>query len=336
MPKIDYREFKAKLRDIDTPDEEIARYLTVDAEGSAPFDPLVIPDPDKVEMDAEAAFEVESALDWANCVSRWRRQQTFRRRIAEGEGRHRPVLVSEGDSWFQFPFLIKDVIDQLGAEHLIWSLDAAGDTADNMVNRRAEYMDGLREQKANNVKGFLFSAAGNDVIGQDALGNPVLASLVKPFQAGKDAAWHIDMAHLSEVLRFLETAYRKVVATIRAEPGFERLPIFVHGYDYAIPGGFPGDPRHPSWAKQDQWLGRPLRDKGIEDLALQRGIIRVLLDSLYDMLFKVAGTSAQTRVFVVDVRNTLKLETWADEIHGTDEGFRLVGKKFAKVIADAI
>ena len=76
---------------------------------------------------------------------------------------------------------------------------------------------------ATDVAAFLFSAAGNDVIGEDEFGEPVLKSLVKSFTAGKDAAWHVNQMHLGEVLLFLEGAYNEVVATIRAE--FPALPV---------------------------------------------------------------------------------------------------------------
>ena len=131
MPTITYDELERMLRDPNVPDAAIAPYLKVDRELSGPFDPWVVPDPTRVDMDAAAEFRVESAMRWANAICRWRRQRRFEQRLASGE--RLPVLVSEGDSWFQFPFLIDDVVDCLGADHLIWSLDAAGDTAENMV-----------------------------------------------------------------------------------------------------------------------------------------------------------------------------------------------------------
>lgn len=334
MSKLSYQDLKAMIMNPDVPDAKIAQYLTAVPEESGPFDPRLVPDPAKVEMTPEGDFDVESAIRWGNAISRWRRQQRFSQQVRHGATK--PVLVSEGDSWFQFPFLIEDVIDHLGNDFLIWSLDAAGDTAENMVNREPEYMRGLAEQKANHVAGFLFSAAGNDVIGEDEQGKPVLSSLLKQHTPGKDAAWHVDSAALAAVLTRLERDYRKVVATVRTDPAFVRLPVFIHGYDYAIPGGFPGDTRDPSYAKQDEWLGGPLKAKGITDPPLQRAIIVLLIDALYDMLNRVAGNSADTRVFVVNCRNTLGANEWADEIHGTSAGFKKVAKLFARAIRDAI
>ncbi len=331
---VTYEAFKTRLMDPSVPAEEIAPYLTVDRGRSGPFDPRVVPDPALVPLDAEGQFDVEAGLRWANAAERWRRQQQFEARLTAGE--ESPVLVSEGDSWFQFPFLLEDVVDHLGADHLVWSLDAAGDTAENMVNRQPEYLEGLRAQKANDVAAFLFSAAGNDVIGTDENGESVLTRLVKRSEPGRDAAWHVDHAELGKVMVFLDTAYRRVLATIRADPDLAALPVLLHGYDYPLPGGFPDDPRRPAWAAPDRWLGAPLRERGIEDPALQRAVMRLLIDATYDMLHRLAGDSTSTRVHVVDVRGTLpEVSDWADEIHPTDEGFGRVAARFRDVLRSA-
>jgi hypothetical protein len=282
-------------------------------------------------MTAEGEFDVESAIRWGNAVCRWRRQQRFLRKI---HGTTQRVLVSEGDSWFQFPFLIEDVIDHLGNDFLIWSLDAAGDTSDNMVNREPEYREALDRWKSKNVAGFLFSAAGNDVIGEDLQGVPVLGRLLKTFDPSKDAAAHIDHGQLATILTNLENDYRKVIATVRLGGDFTNLPIFIHGYDYAIAGGHPGDTRRPIYAAQDEWLGAPMKQKGIVDPPLQRAIVRLLIDALYDMLYRVS--SSDQRVFVVDVRGTLQDGDWADEIHATSSAFKRVAAHFKAVIDTAI
>ena len=82
---------------------------------SGPFDPSVVPDPARLTT-PEGEFDVESAMRWGNAISRWRRQTRFTNLIAQGV--RKPVLVSEGDSWFQFPFLIDDVVDHLNKDFL--------------------------------------------------------------------------------------------------------------------------------------------------------------------------------------------------------------------------
>jgi hypothetical protein len=333
--RITYAELKAMLMNPAIPDQEIAPYLTAVKGEVGPFDPVVIPDPERVILDPVAQFEVESAIDWGNGISRWRRRERFKDRLAAGD--RKPILVSEGDSWFQFPFLIKDVIDHLAPNYLIWSLDAAGDTADNMIRRNPEFMQGLLDQQANDVQGLLLSAAGNDIIGEDAEGVPVITRLLKRHRPGMDAAAHIDGEALRRTLVFLDEVYREAIATVRKNADFRKLPIIIHGYDYAIPGGQAGDKRFPLYADQDEWLGAPLAAKGINDPALQQEIIRLLIDELYAMLRGVAGESRDTGVYVVDARNSAgPISAWADEIHPTSAGFALVAKRFDAVIGRAL
>lgn len=329
MSKICYREFNEMLQNPDIPDERLRPYLVVEP-SSSPFDPVIVPDPDKVDL-TEIEADIASAMRIGNGLSRWRRQRRFWSRLNSGE--KLPVLVSEGDSWFQFPFLIDDVIDHLSKDYLIFSLGAAGDTADNMVNRRPEYMKALREQKSR-VSGFLFSAAGNDVIGEDENEKPVLLKLIKQNDGSDDAQSLVDKDALDRVLELLDAAYRRVILTVRAEAGFETLPIIVHGYDFAFPYPFRdgnSDPRHPSYAAKNEWLGAPLDERQIFEPVLRREIIKVLINELYGMLDKIAAD--HSHVFVVDVRNTLTdVGDWNDEIHGTDAGFARVADKFRAVL----
>ncbi len=247
-----------------------------------------------------------------------------------------PVIVSEGDSWFQFPFIIKDVIDHLHDDYLVWSSGAAGDTADNMIFQNPEYMTALNEQ-GERVRAFLFSAAGNDVIGADENGIPVLSNLLyKRTTSRRTAHELINKTALGSVIRKLQDAYLTVVANIRSDERFEDLPILIHGYDYALP--FPhskNDPRDPYWAADDEWLGAPMKEKGIVDSAVRAEIIERIIQALYGMLSDVEATDPN--VHVVDLRGTLtRVRDWADEIHGTSIGFRRIAAKFRKVLNDVV
>lgn len=330
MNRIDLDTLTGMMRDPEVDDAELARFLVVDDAHSGPLTPRLIPNPELVELPPMTAAQHENAMSFGNAAARWRRQRRLERALAANDDR--PLLVSEGDSWFQFPFLIRDVIDHLGRDHLVMSLDAAGDTADNMLAAdRAEISTALTTCHPRPVRAFLFSGAGNDVIGTDPLGASMLDRLVRQHDEGRDAAWHIDHDRLELVMAGLERHYTAMVAMVRAAPACGRLPILIHGYDHALPGGFLGDRRRPIYIGQSHWLGRPMRAKGIDDPILQRGIIRQLIDELYAMLHRVAATSSG--VHVVDVRGAIGPEEWADEIHGDDAGFANVADRFRAVLA---
>lgn len=335
---ISVADLQRMMRDPNTSDAEIRQYFTAATEASRPFSPSIIPDPAKVSVANPAdGAEAQVMTDWANSLARLRRQDIFRARAARGD--RSPVLVSEGDSWFQFPILINDVIDHLGANYNIWSVDSAGDTLQNMVLDNAEYMHALRAH-ANSVKAFLFSGAGNDVIGWDAAGKPVLEKLLRAYQPGKPASWYIETEAVARTLRFVEDCYRKVLTNVAAE--FPGLPVLCHGYDYAVPGGQPGDTRQPRWARQDEWLGSALsKTLSIRDGGLQREIIRLLVDRLNDRIRSLCGGNVPGGAFRtawhVEVRESVRqLSLWADELHPTDDGFAQVAARFSSVLSRAL
>ncbi|WP_375691118.1 trypsin-like peptidase domain-containing protein [Pseudooceanicola sp. LIPI14-2-Ac024] len=328
--KLSAEDFNRMLLDPDVPDSVIATYIKPREGTLGSFDPQFEADPDRVEL----AERAENAMKIGNWVCRQRRRARFRNRVARGEDL--PVIVTEGDSWMQFPFLIEEVVDQLDPHYLIWSCDAAGDTARNMIFDNPEYMGALKEQ-ADHVTAFVFSAAGNDVIGEDAQGNPVLEKLLfSPSADRRTAAQLVNRAALDDVLDQLRTGYMTVVRTVRSDPRFARLPILIHGYDYALPfKAGAADRRKPIYAASDKWLGQPMQARGIAEAKLRRDIIRLLIDALYDMLQEVADSDPH--VHLVNVRGTLtKVGDWADEIHGTSDGFRRVAAKFHQVLQQVI
>lgn len=343
MPeKITYDQFRKMLLDPDVPDEEIAAYAIVER-GDSAFAPILRPNRDLVVMTADD-IELEDALRIGNDLDRFRRQRRFKKRVKQGV--NLPVLVSEGDSWFQFPILIHEVIDQLGEDFLIWSVGAAGDTLDNIINGPVqrggnEYMKALRTPQ--NVQGFLFSAAGNDIIGEDpATGRPVLADILKPFNGdATDVAGHIDLTELGARLSFLRNGYKRVIRTVRSDDAFKSLPIIIHGYDYAFPyPDGPHDRRNPRHAAKDAWLGQPMNEHGYPasaDSPLRRNLIRFLIDALYDMLGKLEADATLGPVHLVDCRNALPdVNDWVDEIHGTSVGFKQIAARFKAVLDTAL
>lgn len=345
MRRISFDELEAKLADPDLPDAQIRPYLRGVAEASAPFDPIVQPDPDRVELRPLDAVRAQGLhlLGWANSWARWRRQQRCLRRLERGESL--PLLVSEGDSWFQFPLLLDDTIDQLAERYLIWSLDAAGDTLAHMTGTDAEYASAFLDPRlADRVRGLLLSAGGNDIIGTetDAEGREVsvLASILRPRTPGRDTAWHVDTEGLARRLAEIETGYRRVLETVAAiRPG---AFVVCHGYARAVPA-FDGDPRRPSWTRHGGWLRRPLESRGFRDPQEQRAIVALLIDRLHDLLARLCGGNraggAYPFAYLVDCRPLLDERDWADEIHPTDaagRGFAKVGWAFERVIEEAL
>lgn len=334
-PRMSMTELQALLRDPEVPDRELRPYFRIDTERSRPFAPELAFDSTRVAIDgAGPGLEGAMFMGWANQMARWRRQRRFELRLKAGDTR--PVLVSEGDSWFQFPIYLEDTIDHLSARFNIYSVDAAGDTLQNMVLESAEYLSALRRHRQQ-VRALLFSGAGNDILGDDVHGRPQLLGLLRRFEAGRDAAWYLAHEPFDAKLRFVESSYRRIFETVAHE--FPGLPVICHGYDHAVPGGYPGDPRRPSWAAQDQWLGAPLRQLGVQDPALQQDILRHMINRLNQRLRGLCGGNqpggAYAHAWLVDARGAVN-GRWADELHPQDEGYASVAERFAGVIHQAL
>ncbi len=89
--------------------------------------------------------------------------KTFHRKVDNGWGGLK--VVSEGDSWFQYPVLLNDVIDQLFDEYAILSFDAAGNLLNDMVQQN-EIVSAIA---AENAHACLLSGGGNDLLGNGRL-----------------------------------------------------------------------------------------------------------------------------------------------------------------------
>jgi hypothetical protein len=340
MHKISYSDFLELLGDPETRSDDINRYVIV-VPGKTGFDFLVKPNPEYVEM-TPLETELESAMSIGNGAARFGRSLRFSRSLKKYPDR--PVLVTEGDSWLQFPLLIDETIDHLSDTYNICSLGAAGDTLQNILygprkKGGFEFLDQLIKHRSR-VNAFLFSAAGNDIIGSDPkTGEPMLTRLLHKYNGdNSDVTGHIDAEAVRAQIAALESGYREMVSTVRSINGLQSLPIIIHGYDVPFPYPFgSSDRRNPSYAENDQWLGKAFDAKQIQKPDLRRSILKVLIDELYAMLSRVADPTHDRHVHVVDCRGSLpRLEDWNDEIHGTSAGFQSVAKCFDEVLKDVI
>ena len=336
---ISFSELEEKLRDITIDEDELAVYFTADPSKSKPFAPVLGPNPELVELSEVDEFRVEGAfaMDWANGIARWRRRKRFQQRDHDNDSRL--VLVSEGDSWFQFPIFLKDVIDRLDDDYNIWSVGSAGDDLEGMVVNDPEYLEAL-EKHADRFQAFLFSGGGNDIVGEKSGGGSYLEEILKPFEPGRPPEWYLQTDAFGQRLNFIEQAYRTVLESVERE--FTGKPVLLQGYDYAIPGGFSGDTRDPRWAKKDQWIGQYLRGETLQfqDVELERAVVRLMIDRLNEMQRRLCGGNndggAFSNAFHVDNRNTMRdIDDWADELHPTSKSFKKVVRNYLTVLNQA-
>ena len=306
--RITVDELGRKLSDLSVPEEELAKYFRIDEEASTPGRPELRLNPETVEIppptDVEGRARSAELLNSANYICKLRREARFQQLVASGSYKG-PLIAAEGDSWFQFPFILKDVIDWTFESFAVYCRSEAGDTLDNMV-RTGEYLEAL-ERTGGRV--LLLSGGGNDLV---AGGN--LAAHLRPFDPRLTPAQY----PLPSFGGVLDAAIANIEKIVRAVGrAFPRAAVICHGYDYTVPNG-------------GKWLGKPMAGLGIANKVLQKAIAREMVDRLNTRLLNLANQSP--RVSYVNVRGVVGDGRWHDELHPTAEGYRDVAKHLTKEI----
>lgn len=253
----------------------------------------------------------EKLLEDANNIAKKQRDKLFKQRKAD---KNRKILVTEGDSWFQYPKYkklgielskeVKDVIDYIMDEpgYNVKSLDAAGDVIRNMFHL-GEYLDTIREL---NPDAFIISGGGNDFFE------------IFPYMLKSGTSDSIDtylkISWKTEI-KVIETYYKGFLDILTEE--FPDLPIILHGYDYIMPRA------------DGKWIGKPMIEKGKLKLDKDRKtLIKLIMDEFNRSISELS--KKYNNVYFIDLRNTVPQDKkfWHDEIHPNDHGFRLVADKF--------
>lgn len=241
----------------------------------------------------------------ANFLDNKRRKRKFKRALRAMPDK--PVLVAEGDSWFLYPFLVKDILDYVMEEFPVLSIASAGDELENY--REDGHL--LKSVAKHRPKYVLISGGGNDIIG------PEIEHLLRDgVPAGRSAEEYLNekaeanQAKLKELYEFF----------VRELKNFESVKqVFLHGYDYIRID-------HEEKVVKKGWVNKYMLAKGIAEAEDRDKIIRLLLDTFNENLRKLAEDDPF--VTYLDLRGKVNKGQWYDEIHPNDEGYGTVGGIF--------
>ncbi len=222
-----------------------------------------------------------------------------------------PVIVAEGDSWFLFPFLVKDTLDYVMEKYPLRSLAAAGDEIQNYRASRQL----LNEIEKERPKYVLISGGGNDIIG------PEIVNILKNGmpEGLKPSDYLNDTYH--QKTKDIEGTYNYFFNRIYEFDFVEQ--VFVHGYDYVRAD-------HTNETIKNGWVNKYLIQKGITNLVDRTNVINYLIDQFNELLSSV--TSRHKNATHLDMRTLVDENEWYDEIHPNDEGFAKVAEKFLEAI----
>ena len=174
----------------------------------------------------------------------------------------------------------------------------------------------------NKPQAVLLSGGGNDVAGPEFFSflNNALSKLENPNSKVLDGV-------LSQT--FVK-AYEDLIETIiaKAQQMNNKLPIFIHGYDYPWPDGrgftifnLVGPWFNDTFNKKNY----PYDDDPVK-LQIRHDILRVFIDSFNKMLASLEEKYPD--VHYVNLRGTLQTrDEWANELHPKREGFGMLADK---------
>lgn len=272
---------------------------------SAPMCPtLILTEEGKAHFTASA--DSHTITEIANALVHAQRLVKYRHRPPKSNALR---ILCDGDSWFQYPVVMKDVIDYLSQAFAIRSVGVGGHLLSDIENH-SEYVQTIHDERADV---FLLSCGGSDLLGKVEEQERMLLFLHE-CTSQEDPRNLFQQEALDSALSEISDALRRICTRALERDG--DLQILLHGYDYALP------------QPDGVWLGTPMSKRGIPK-KLQKDIVRVLIDHYYDMLFGVAKEIGPN-LTIVDLRGKVSnnSRSWYDELHPRAPGFKRVASEF--------
>ncbi len=144
------------------------------------------------------------------------------------------VIICEGDSWFDHPFL-QDIPTQLFSAfcYCVLHSNQPGRLLNEAVSEH-EFLVPLKDFRKPQIKALLLSGGGNDLINWHKTG--AYSPIFKPASSSNPTDF-IDFAQLTNALQEL-TGYLDQVPALLKSVDAERLPVLIHCYDYIRPANY--------------------------------------------------------------------------------------------------
>jgi hypothetical protein len=242
-------------------------------------------------------------------------------------------LLADGDSWFDYPlngtvpfFDCTDIIAQLpglcAKAPFILKLAHYGDatTTELGLSRVQKIRAAINNQANGKFDAILFSGGGDDLVG-----DPFRIWLNDFSGVGGVVANGLNPTRFNAILEVVEASYLDLIDLRNNElPG---APIFVHGYDFAIPSGI-GAP-----CGIGPWLKPSLDDCGWTDLAQATQIVHDALAQFAAMLQRLAGNPVNNMIYVPTQGTLTTQAQWSNELHPIPSGFNQFASKFEAALA---
>jgi len=284
----------------------------------------------------------EGLMGKLNAFSRKKRENRFWKMIRKNN--YSKIILAEGDSWFEYPVFIQDIIDHLKRSkyrYAINSLAYGGDWIANILYEQ-EYIEKLSLLKPDV---FLISGGGNDIVGGYRLAQLVNERKDISVQSDTDLNKKEGKIAFAEaclnneffaLIKLFKLQYKLLFESIKQNTDkFRDLKIITQGYDYVIPSSKKGIgifKTLTNWLmKNGKWLKTPLLLRGYRDKEEQVAVVHGLIDFFNEMLINVGEN--YNNVYHVDSREAItKSNGWYNELHPVSRKFKKIAAAFEECI----
>ena len=285
-------------------------------------------------------------LGWMNKIGKRIKNRRFLKKLKKGNiGK---IVVAEGDSWFEYPIFIKDIVDWMIklTDYSVYSIAAGGDWIGNILYT-GHYITELSIYRPDV---FLISGGGNDLVGDNRLAVLIRKRSevnLQPTEADQTLARHYQAKGISAdiaekivlgrkflnrefwgLLNVFRFQYYLIFKNIRSSTKFDNMKIITQGYDYPIPSSNRNIFKNPLRLifKNGHWLDTPLHIRGIRTDKEKVAILTAMLYEFNEMLINVG--SKFSNVFHIDCRGLAKPESWNDELHLKSSCYKDIAKAY--------
>ncbi|RYG06636.1 MAG: SGNH/GDSL hydrolase family protein [Burkholderiales bacterium] len=236
-----------------------------------------------------------------------------------------PTILAIGDSWFWYPLLGGSLVNTLGrvvqsVPHTIFAKGMNGAEAFDYVDGKyAESVEVALHRYGAKLEAVFISGGGNDFAGFNDL-RPLLGDNCSA-QVKAEGCFG---AGLDRFLKNMDKYYRKLIGVIYTHT---KLPckIVMHTYAYAIPDG-------RGLLGSSKWLKPALEDAQVP-AHLHQACVKYLLDRFHEMLTAICANDPE-HLLLVDSRNALAPEDWANELHPTGQGFEKLAELYWRPVLE--
>jgi len=254
----------------------------------------------------------------------------------------KPVIISEGDSWFGYPASIipightgTNIIDHIESSGNcnILRLESNGDEADCMMKDRQKAkmiyvlgeikkkLAGLNNAPYPHVHCILFSGGGNDIVGKGDM-----PRFLRQWESGMRAEDAMIRDEFDDEIERIRLAYHQLIR-LRDAHSID-TKIITHGYDNLKPS-MKGAVFFGGIIRAGPWIKPFMNAVDIPD-DIQPEIVKIMIGDLNAMLDEIA---ADTDNFIkAETVGTVNDDEWLNEIHPIPEAFGRLAAKMMRHI----